>query len=121
MKNKILYNILIGLLTLLACLPLKVLYILSDIGTVIIYYIVRYRRKTVRHNLLLVFPDKSIHEIKKMEFKFYRHFCDCIIETVKLLHISDKEIDRRVKLSNGSLIEQIAEQSPDCLVFRSLL
>lgn len=57
MKNKILYNILIGLLTLLACLPLKVLYILSDIGTVIIYYIVRYRRKTVRHNLLLVFPD----------------------------------------------------------------
>lgn len=117
MKNKILYNILISLLTLLACLPLKVLYILSDIGTVIIYYIVRYRRKTVRHNLLLVFPDKSIHEIKKIEFKFYRHFCDCIIETVKLLHISDKEIDRRVKLSNGSLIEQIAESNRPIVLF----
>ena len=52
-----------------------------------------------------------------MEFKFYRHFCDCIIETVKLLHISDKEIDRRVKLSNGSLIEQIAESNRPIVLF----
>ena len=107
MTTNISYNILSGLLSAVACLPLKVLYIFSDIAYFFIYYVIRYRRKTVRHNLELVFGRSGHRNILRIEKEFYRHMCDCIAETVKLLHISDKEVDRRVEVTNGEYIDSI--------------
>lgn len=100
-------KILISLFTCLARLPLRCLYLFSNLGYYIVYYIVRYRRKNVRHNLELVFGTSDRKRIIRIEKKFYRHLCDCIVETVKLLHISDEEIDRRVDVTNGELIDGI--------------
>lgn len=111
------YRIIIGLLTLLARFPLKILYLLSEFIYVLVYYVVRYRRKTVRHNLELVFSQKSRREVKGIERRFYRHFCDCIVETVKLLHISDEEMGRRVHVANGDLIEKIASDGRPIILF----
>ena len=83
----------------------------------IIYHTVRYRRKTVRTNLCNSFPEKSDKERKKIERKFYRHFCDCIVETIKLLHLTDKEADRRIKVTNVSLIEQLAKDGAPIILF----
>ena len=101
------YIIVIYLLTAVAYLPLGILYLLSDLSFYIIYYIVRYRRETVRHNLELVFGTSDRKKLQETEKEFYRHMCDCIAETVKLLHISDKEVDRRVEVTNGEYIDGI--------------
>lgn len=43
----------------LSLLPFRVLYVLSDMEFVLVYYVVRYRRKIVRRNLSTAFPQKD--------------------------------------------------------------
>ena len=94
--NKIIF----GLLNALARLPLGILYLFADLITPVLYHLIKYRRKVVRTNLTASFPDKSLKEIKKIEKEFYRYLGDQIVETLKTLHISDKELKKRVKVIN---------------------
>jgi len=59
-----------------------------------------YRRKVVRENLKLCFPEKSDKEIRAIAKKFYQHFCDMIFESIRSLSISEAEIKRRFKFTN---------------------
>ena len=68
-----------------ALLPFKVLYFFSDIIYLLVYYVVRYRRKVVRKNLVNSFPEKTIKEIVQIEKKFYAWFCDFIVEIIKIM------------------------------------
>ena len=111
------YKILTCIFTGFACLPLSVLYLFGDLAYLIVYYIARYRRKTVRHNLELVFGTSDRKRIVRIEKKFYRHLCDCMVETVKLLHISDEEVDRRVDVTNGELIDGIIRSGRSVVLF----
>lgn len=43
---------------LLSLLPFGILYVLSDIAYIIMYYVVRYRRDIVHYNLSTSFPEK---------------------------------------------------------------
>ena len=104
---KIRFTLIRVFLTALACLPLRVLYVISDLLMPFVYYIVRYRRKLVRANLTAAFPEQPLQEIKKTERMFYRHFGSILVETVKLLHISDDELRRRVHFTNPGLIHQL--------------
>lgn len=74
------------------------------------YYAIRYRRKIVRRNLVLSFPEKNLKEIKDIEKKFYSFFCDYALETLKLLSISPESMAKRMKFEgfdevNASLAE----------------
>lgn len=117
MRTKLLYRLFIGILHLTALLPLRILYVFSDAIYVLIYYCFHYRQRTVRQNLQRSFPDKSTVEIRSIERKFYHHLCDCIVETIKLLHISDKEIDRRIEVTNGELIDKILKDRRPIILF----
>ncbi|MCD7937291.1 MAG: lysophospholipid acyltransferase family protein [Tannerellaceae bacterium] len=110
MGNKILYGFLFVWVKLHALLPMRVLYILSDILYVFIYKIGKYRRKVVRNNLAESFPEKTSGELFTLEKEFYHHFCDYIVETIKLAHISFEEIKKRAFLKNPELIEQTIDQ-----------
>lgn len=96
------------LMRLLARLPLSLLYLLSDVAYPIVYHVIRYRRRLVRENLRCSFPEKTDSEIKAVEKKFYRGFCDTFIEAFKCLSISDEEMRRRVEVRNCELPESIA-------------
>ncbi|NDV45637.1 hypothetical protein D0T49_01050 [Paludibacter sp. 221] len=87
--------------------PLRVLYLLSDFCFLILYYIVGYRKKVTRTNLRNSFPEKSEKERRKIERRFYRYFCDLFVETLKLMHMSKKQMNRRMVYING---EFMAEQ-----------
>lgn len=91
---------------LIAYLPLRILYFISDLAYYVIYYIVKYRKKVVFENLKLAFPEKKDIEIKNIAKKYYRHFCDLFIETIKLLHISESEMKRRFHLENPEIIKE---------------
>lgn len=86
------------LLYLLSRLPLWWLYRLSDLIMPILYYVVRYRRRVVRMNLEKSFPDRSLVERRRIEWRFYRFFCDYAVETIKLLTISPEEMRRRMRI-----------------------
>ncbi len=115
--NSILYYIVYCWMFLHALLPLRVLYILSDIFYFFIYKIVGYRLKVVRHNLSICFPEKTETERKKIERRFYHHFCDYFVETIKLLHISDKEMARRMQFENIELVKELMKDGNSGLMY----
>ncbi len=98
-------KLVVGFFYLLSLLPLRALYCISDIEYMMMYHIIRYRRKIVRNNLTSSFPDKNISEIKHIERGFYHWFSDYFFEAIKLLSISDKELRKRFKVYNSEEIE----------------
>lgn len=112
--SKFNHNNMYHLTYILSLLPLGILYLLSDIAYLIMYHVVRYRRHIVRHNLTTSFPEKDKKEIKRIERKFYRWFCDYFVETIKLLSISDRELHRRLQIVGADDIERHFEAGQDC-------
>lgn len=95
-----------AIIWLISLLPLKVLYLLSDLAYQLVYHITGYRKRVVRDNLRNAFPEKSNEEIEVIAKKFFRHFCDFLIESIKTIHLSKKEINRRFSYKNPELFEQ---------------
>lgn len=106
MINKAFSYVGIFFLYLLSLLPLWILYILSDFLFLIIYYVAGYRRKVVQLNLQNAFPEKTEKERRSIERKFYRYFADLIVETIKAVSISAKELDKRIKPTNPELVKE---------------
>jgi len=117
-KNGLL-KLAILLLYLFSLLPFWLLYLISDFLYVFMYYIVHYRRKVVRANLKNAFPDKTTSERIEIEKKFFRYLADFIVETVKSITISEKELKRRVVLTNPELINHYYAQGRNILAIGS--
>ena len=94
-------------------LPLRVLYIFSDFEYLVMYYVARYRRNIVRNNLSSAFPEKDIKDIKRIERKFYRWFCDYFFEAIKLMSISREELQQRFIVTNSEEVEECFRQGQD--------
>jgi len=102
-----------GINWIITLLPLRILYIFSDILFPVIYYLVRYRRKVVATNLKNAFPEKSYRERLAIENKFYHHFCDLFIETPKLIHMSNEQLLRLITFKNPELLDMIYNKGLD--------
>lgn len=94
------YILIYPILWLISILPFRLLYLFSDLIYLIVYYVIGYRRKTVKENLMLVFPEKSKQEIKHISKKFYHHMCDMFLEMIKSLTISRKDLNKRFIIKN---------------------
>ncbi|MCI2228180.1 lysophospholipid acyltransferase family protein [Polaribacter sp. MSW13] len=91
-------------------LPMRILYIKSDIFFFLLYYIIGYRKKVVFENLKLAFPNKSDEELKTLSKKFFRHLMDLFMESVKAFSISEKQILKRYKYKNPELINELTKK-----------
>ena len=106
------YNLIYGLVWSLSKLPFCVLYVIADVIYFLAYYVARYRRKVVRDNLTSAFPNRSVEEIKKIERNFYHFFADYIVETIKLLTISEKQMMERMEMTGVSeMIDYLKEHN----------
>jgi len=108
--NRLFYPIVYLPAFLTALLPFRILFFISDGFYFIFYYLIRYRRKLVRKNLINSFPEKTQMEIRKIEKDFYRHFCDYFVETIKLLHISDSQMQKHFVFKNLELAQQVLDK-----------
>ncbi len=87
---------------------------MSDMIYLFVYHIVAYRRNTVHHNLATAFPDKDEEEIKQIERRFYHWLCDYMVETIKLMTISSKNIKRRMVFKGTEIIDQFTQKGITC-------
>ena len=101
------YYLLYGLLYMFALLPMTLLYLLSDVLYYAVYYIIRYRRKVVRQNIAMAFPEKDESECRVIERRFFHFLTDYVVETIKVLHISDAGMKRRMRFENAGLIDRL--------------
>lgn len=108
--ENILYFPIYLLLWLLALLPFWALYVISDVLFLLVFYVAKYRRKVVYSNMKNSFPSKSEKEIREVERAFYRHFCDYMVETIKLLHISDATTKRRFVMENTDILQKALDE-----------
>lgn len=96
----LLYILFYPLLFCISILPFKILYFLSDCFYVLLYYIIGYRKKTVRSNLKMVFPNLNDFERKEIEKKSFHYLCDTFLEMIKTMTISKTEIGKRFIVTN---------------------
>lgn len=111
------YYLYLALFMPVAVLPFWALYLLSDGLYLLFYKVLRYRLHVVRQNLSMAFPEKTEAERRAIEKEFYCQFCDNIVETVKLLCVSDKGITSRIEVINSEFVEEIAREERPIVLF----
>ncbi|RXM39226.1 lipid A biosynthesis acyltransferase [Chryseobacterium sp. CH21] len=109
-------NFLIKILYLISKLPLKILYIFSDVIFFLNYYIVGYRKEVITQNLIKSFPDKSEEEIKEIRKKFYLNFSDYLLETIKSFSISETESRVRMQHINQHLFHEAKAEGKNIIL-----
>jgi KDO2-lipid IV(A) lauroyltransferase len=106
--KSVLYYLLFGFTWLVSLVPYWILYRISDLLYFVIYYIAGYRTKTVFKNLKTSFPEKTDEEITTLAKAFYRHFSDFLVEIVKCISISKRNLKKRMKLVNPEIFLELA-------------
>ena len=112
--KQVTYYILYAFVYTLSLLPFRLLYLLSDGLFLLIFHLIRYRRKVVWKNLTTSFPEKSEHELRQIEKQFYHWFCDYIFETFKLLSISDQQLLKHIEFRGVELLEECFDRGQNC-------
>lgn len=97
--KQIVNNILKGLLITISYLPFWILFCISDVLYLILRFGFKYRFNVITENLQCAFPEKNVKEISEIRNKFYRNICDVIVESIKLYSISDREMEKRLKIT----------------------
>lgn len=93
------YYIIYPLLYLVSLLPFFILYGISNVVAWLLYAVFKYRKDVVMGNLIIAFPEKSAEERKKIAQNFYRYFTDTLMESLKFISLSKKQL---LKRSTGS-------------------
>ena len=106
----IVYLIAYPFLWCISMLPFRLLYLFSDFVYLIVYYLIGYRKKTVRENLALALPNLSAEERLVIEKKSFRHLCDMFLEMIKTMTISNKEISKRFVFTNLEVYKNLEAQ-----------
>jgi Kdo2-lipid IVA lauroyltransferase/acyltransferase len=103
---------------LVSILPFPLLYFFSDCIYVLLYHLLRYRRVVVRQNLEKSFPEKPVNEIRVVEKRFYRYFCDLFLETFKTLTISRSSMIRHCTLTPGTqaIFDRLTEENQSFMI-----
>lgn len=107
------------LLWIISILPFPVFYIFSDFVYLIVYYVVGYRKKTVRYNLALAFPNLSEKERLIIEKKSYHHLCDMFLEMIKTMTISQEEMNKRFTITNIELVKEFEKKGKSTILLAS--
>lgn len=101
---------------LIASIPFNILYVFSDFLRLIIYNLLGYRKKIVRSNLIKAFPHKSEDDLKWIEKRFYKHFCDITLEAFKSLSISSEEMQKRMVFKNLDVLTQFEKGNRSVII-----
>ena len=107
----LIYILVYPFLWIVSILPFRLLYAISDLLYILIFRVFGYRKKVVKENLRLVFPNKSKEEINLITKKFYHHLCDMMVEAIKSLSISEEEMKSRYKFTNIEEIHKLEQQN----------
>lgn len=104
---QVFYKILIYPVSLL---PFWALYLISDLISLFLYYVLKYRREVVLKNLKNSFPEKNSLEVKNISKKYYRHLGDLLVEGLKCHTLSRRRVMSRYVCTNPELVNSFYTQ-----------
>ena len=92
--NLVVYILAYPFIWFISRLNFKLIYLISDILYYVLYYIFSYRKKVVRENLKLAFPEMSDKQRLTIEKKNFRNLTDIFLETFKSINIKEDELKK---------------------------
>jgi len=114
--DRLIYLLVAPLLYAVSHLPFGLLYVLSNVLYIVLYKMVGYRVMVVRQNLSNSFPAMPEAERRTLEKRFYRYFCDMLVESVKNLSISENALKERIVFENLEVFEDYAKQGRSIII-----
>ena len=116
--NKILADIVRGLMVALSKLPLRFHYFMGDVVAWLAKNVLRYRSDVVWINISRSFPDMKYKELKAVYNDFYRHFGEIFAEAVWFAGASYKRLydSRIVTVMNPEEISGMFASTPSMTV-----
>lgn len=100
----------------LSSLPMRVLYLKSNVLAWVLGNILSYRRKVIVQNLRKSFPEKSEPDIRWIAGRYYQHLADLIVETVKLNSIGKEELLRRCRFLNPEVLKAYEHHGKNAII-----
>ena len=76
----------------------------------LLHYAIGYRKEVIFRNISYAFPEKSTEEKQQIVKKFYRHFTDIMVESIKSFSISEKQILKRYHYKNPELVNKYTKE-----------
>ena len=116
MLNKIFSYTGIILLKGVSYFPFALLYLLSDVTFLVVFYLVRYRREVVVANLRNSFPGKDEAWIDRTAREYFRYMCDIFVETLKTRTMSAEELSRRMVIVNPEVVNRFYDEGKSVTV-----
>ena len=114
--NLLVYIILYPLIWIISKSSFWLIYLFSDFLYLILYHVISYRKKLVRKNLALAFPEKTFLERKIIEKKYYKHLSDLFLESFKSLNISEVDIKKRYSFKNIELLDELYKKKKNIIL-----
>lgn len=100
-------------------IPFRLLYLFSDAFSLLLQYIVRYRRTIIITNLEKSFPEKSKDSIQLIINKFYKYLSDVFVESIKGYSLSKKQSLKRYQCVNPEVATRYFEKGKDIIIAMS--
>lgn len=112
----LIYCLVYPILWFISRLPWRLFYLFSDFIFFIFYRVVKYRKKTMYHNLSIAFPEKTREELILIRRASYKHMCDIFLEMIKSITISGEEIKEHFKITNIELFNELEKNNENIIV-----
>ena len=99
-----------------ALLPFSVLYKISDLLSFLLFRVFNYRTKVIESNLRIAFPLLSPEGRAEIKQRFFRHFTDLFVESLKNGFLSSTEFKNRFTVYNASLLDASIAKGKNVIV-----
>ncbi|MBC6414013.1 MAG: lysophospholipid acyltransferase family protein [Chromatiales bacterium] len=93
-------------------LPLSFLYFIAWLVAAFNCYILRSKRKVIMANMRRAFPKLTAAEIGSLCRKYYFVQTEFLVETIKLLSCKEQWLQKRAKLINPEIVNQVDGDQP---------
>jgi KDO2-lipid IV(A) lauroyltransferase len=100
----------------LSHLPYGFLYVISSALSFVLMKVLKYRKDVIQGNLIRSFPEYSELEIKQIETKFGRHFCDLIVEVIKHFSVRESQLTPRMTFEGTEVLDAFYEQGKHVVI-----
>lgn len=115
MIKALLFYLFYGINWVITLLPLRVLYLFSYLYYIFLAWVPGYRKKVIMNNLRNAFPEKDEKELKRIRARFYLHFADLFIESLKLQHMSARELKKRYHINYPEILDRLNDEGRSAL------
>ena len=116
MIKNIYHFIAFSLLKLVSLLPLKILYALSAVISLILTNIFSYRKKIILENFRNSFPEWSDKKQKESLKLFYKYFAIMMVESVKMFSMNLRTLEKHISFKNPEILNNYFEQGKSVIV-----